>query len=234
MTPREHIIHFFETYCDNKLNKNHYRRKFYEDRQQGEIFDLIQNYFDEKSPLKTAPLAQKYYHIYHNLNIIPKEKFVNFVVGYRKPPTHKKKSPFRQIGYFEENVNKLCLLANKPIHSVEACVGVVGGLMKRKKYRLALECFDYIRSILFYCDGVINLQNMSVFEKICFFVACKGCLNEIKCECGNLVSFKKCKLQINKTCGSDHCVVRSAKKCNAFRPPENNLKKKNKKGGFLY
>ena len=73
---RESIIDFFK---DKKLNKNCYFIEFYRKRNSEHIFHYLNTYFNKKDVLFTASIAQKYYHIFHDLKDVPKnKKFINF------------------------------------------------------------------------------------------------------------------------------------------------------------
>lgn len=96
---RANILNFFEKECNCKLNKNHTKINFYINRDKKNIWDSIQIIF-HKTRLENAPLAQKIYHLTHNIspNCIPDTAFINMKVGYRKGKKHSiKREPTSDI-----------------------------------------------------------------------------------------------------------------------------------------
>jgi len=208
MTKREKIISFFSTYCNNKLNKNHYRKKFYTDRNSGEIYDMVFNYFDAHPILKFAPLSQKYYHIYHNTDEVSPEKFVNFVKGYRKPPDHKISMAAKRKSHLITAMKNLCLLPPQPLIPSRLCISVLGSLLRRVNYDIFLKCTDHMRSILYYTKNIIGSDH----DKILAYVITKGNIDNMICPyCGKLKRFNYQPFGLLRICHSQDCKKKLVK-----------------------
>ena len=191
LTKREKIIYFFCKNTKGKLNKNCNERKFYEKRGCGFIYDYIIHYFDDiNSDLKKLKLSQKCYHIYNNLNELPKDKkFINFSKGYigiRKKNIIDKK---KRITF--ENV---LFLNFKEIYTLEKVKELLKDYTHNCKNNLIYNFFD--KKLLYSI-----YQHTLNFKFVPFNFRVKLLKNEInenelKCKiCKNEISFNGLKIK---------------------------------------
>ncbi len=86
---RERILKFFET---KKLCTRAYTRAFY--KNDPEVYEWLIHYFDDEPSLKNVSLAQKLWHIKHQIDKALPNKFINYQVGYTG--VHKKERRFKK------------------------------------------------------------------------------------------------------------------------------------------
>ena len=191
---RLEIINFFETYCNNKLNKNVYNINFYKNRKKEYIYHYIQNFFNG-TVLENCSIAQKYYHIYWNHLDIPSTPFCNFQKGYRKG---KRTVSSRSTNWIKSFLNNFKFQENKnnDTYSVETAKSLLLNYFQKSSYRSLSKETNLINFILNFQKD-LNTDN---YSKIVLFL-----IEEKHCICG---SFKKIKkpLQITQTCGNKQCT----------------------------
>lgn len=190
------IIEFFQTYCNNRLNKNVYNINFYINRQKEHIYYYIQDYF-KGTVLENSSIAQKYYHIYWDHLDIPSTPFCNFQLGYRKG---KRTFNSRNTSWFKDFLNNF--KENKPsvCYSIETAKKCLLDHLRRSSYKslsLETELLNFILNE----QKVLDVDNYS--KVVLFLVEDKHCL------CG---AFKKIKkpLQVIQTCGNKQCLNKIA------------------------
>ena len=194
---RLEIINFFETYCNNKLNKNVYNINFYKNRKKEHIFYYLQNYFNG-TILENCSIAQKYYHIYWNHLDIPSTPFCNFQKGYRKGK-QKRTILCRSTSWIKEFLNNFKFEENEHenTYTEETAKSLLLDHFQRANYKSLSTKTDLLNFIL-------NIQknlNTDNYSKIVLFLT-----EENYCICG---AFKKIKkpLQITQTCGNKQCTT---------------------------
>jgi hypothetical protein len=190
---RLEIINFFETFCNNKLNKNVYNINFYKNRNSEYIYHFIQQYF-KGTLLENSSIAQKYYHIYWNHTDIPSTPFCNFKVGYRKG---KRTFSSKSTKWLKAALNNFCCTKHSNVFSAEIAKETLLEHLRKSSYKQLLKNTELLNFIL-------NQQKTIIadnYTKIVLFL-----VEDKFCVCGNLRKIKK-PLQIAQTCGRSQCVV---------------------------
>ena len=192
---RTQIIEFFSLV---KLNKNIYFPEFYKKRNSEHIFHYINNYFNNNKELCNVNLSQKYYHIYHNLEKIPKDvKFVNFVVGYRKG---KRTVQSKKISWLKFNINNEIIIPIQHYSLVET-YDVLLSYTNVMAYKSLLGNLKLKQSILYH-SNLIN-ETLSNFDKLVVIYNKIYKYSDILCRCSNILELFK--LKFLKTCGNKCC-----------------------------
>jgi len=188
---RLQIIDFFQTYCNNRLNKNVYNINFYRNRKKEHIYHYIQEYF-KGTVLENSSIAQKYYHIYWNHLDIPSTCFCNFQVGYRKG---KRTVNSRNTNWIKNFLNNFKEIEVTTHYSIETSKKCLLDHLQRSSYKsLSLET----QLISFILNNQKDLNTDNYGKVVLFLVEEKYCI------CG---AFKKIKkpLQVIQTCGNKQC-----------------------------
>lgn len=186
------IIDFFQTHCNNKLNKNVYNITFYRNRKKEHIYHYIQEYF-KGTVLENGSIAQKYYHIYWNHLDIPSTSFCNFQVGYRKGKRTINSKNTTWIKNFLNSFKETELSASYSTELARTCL--LSHFQKSSYKSLSQE--TKLLSFILNEQTQLNTDN---YSKVVFFL-----VEEKYCICG---AFKKIKkpLQVTQTCGNKQCV----------------------------
>jgi len=189
---RLRIIEFFQTYCNNKLNKNVYNINFYKKRKKEHIYYDIQEYF-KGTILENSSIAQKYYHIYWNHIDVPSTPFCNFQIGYRKGKRTVSSKNVNWIKNFLNNFKETKVSTYYSIKKAKSCL--LTHLQKSSYKSLSLEV--ELLSFILNNQKELNADNYS--KVVLFLVERKYCI------CG---AFKKIKkpLQVIQTCGNKQCL----------------------------
>lgn len=189
---RLEIINFFETYCNNKLNKNVYNINFYKNRKKEHIYQYIQSYFKD-TVLENSSIAQKYYHIYWNHLDIPSTPFCNFQKGYRKG---KRTVSSRSTNWIKTFLNNFKFQETENGYSTETAKFLLLNHFQKSSYKSLSKETNLLNFILT-IQKDLNTDNYS--KVVLFLIEKKYCI------CG---AFKKIKkpLQITQTCGNKQCT----------------------------
>lgn len=193
---RLQIIDFFQTYCNNKLNKNVYNINFYKNRKKEHIYHYIQEYF-KGTIIENCSIAQKYYHIFWNHLDVPSTSFCNFRVGYRKGKRTINSKTTIWIKDFLNNFTEVQVSDHFSVKTAKSCLL---NYLQRSSYK-SLSLDVELLSFILKTQKELNIDN---YSKVVLFL-----VDQIYCSCG---AFKKIKkpLQVIQTCGSKQCVKKLA------------------------
>jgi hypothetical protein len=190
---RLQIIDFFQTYCNNKLNKNTYNINFYKNRKKEHIYYYIQEYF-KGTVLENCSIAQKYYHIYWNHLDIPVTPFCNFQLGYRKG---KRTTNSKNTNWIKNFLNNFTEAECTTHFSEETAKSHLLDHLQRSSYKSLSKEIELLSFIL-KKQKELNADN---YSKVVLFL-----VDEIHCICGSLKKIKK-PLQVTQTCGNMQCII---------------------------
>jgi hypothetical protein len=196
------VLNFFKNECGGKLNKNHTRINFYLSRNKKKVWCSIKVLFNN-TKLEDAPLAQKIYHLTHNISPddIPCRPFVNLKIGYRKGKKHtiRREPSIESLSLPLIDIEETKKYLKKSIFNKSG--GIVNWINDISKFNIC-----YISSIYKYTE---DLPLDTPFKFRVLFLAGVMCIKDIKCPfCLN--SRKKCSYSssVLKTCGSKECAHR--------------------------
>ena len=222
MTIREQIIQFYTRYCNNKLNKNCTQLGYYTRRGGPEILVFVQNYFDDHPILKSAPLAQKYWHIYHNTVDVPNTRFVNFQRGYlkgnqSKPPVSINES----VNYFKQSLLDIPILntldlTQAQLNITSTPIPRFNNLKSAQKWCIKHQ--QLLSACLYHTQSLDWSQPYRIYSL-------KTNTATIHCICGKLKGFIRHGV-LKGTCGNQVCVneirrrVGQTRDLTYFRTPE--------------
>lgn len=195
---RNSIIKFFTNSCNNKLNKNMYLPSYYKNRNASHIYTYIELFY-KNTPLECASLAQKYYHLFWNIDpndIITSTKFYNFSRGYKK---NKRTVLSKSRKWLEENINSYKTQHIKTLPKKDNIVNQLKKYLKLVQYKQLYLNKELLDAVLFLQNKLVDCTN---FEKIIYFY---NNVNNYKCECGANRSIKS-PTYVNQTCGSKKCL----------------------------
>ena len=195
---RKDIINFFNGV---KLNKNVYYIGFYKKRNAEHIFYYLRDYFvDINEELCNASIAQKYYHIFHNIDEMPKngERFINFVEGYTKGVNEKINSG-RNLGRLIIRLNNMDI---RPFmhFDVDQSKEILELHIRKSSYTALTKNTELLESIMYHTGYMTNCGN---FNRIVYFYNNVD-KTEIFCGCGTLRKFFR--FEMLKTCGGNKCI----------------------------
>jgi hypothetical protein len=166
---RSEIETFFK---ENKLNKNSYHKKWFTGKSADHIYDYILCYYPKDHPLYNIPLGQKLYHIIHNIDSIPSNKFISFSRGYTKD---KVTFSGKSINHFIERLSKIT--PQTDILSEEETIRLLQHHIKQSSYTSLLKNTLLVNSIFYYTADIVDLK-----YKILYLCNNKN----IVCRCGRL------------------------------------------------
>lgn len=192
---RQEIINFFTETCNNKLNKNVYFKTYYIKRNKEHIYDYIQDFY-KNTELESASIAQKYYHIFWNIDPKnkPTTKFYNFAVGYRKG---KRTFSSRTYTYLKNAINEFIPINTNLINfSSTTARQLLSSYLTSTKYKQLLKQVELLSYILYHQKS-LNFDN---YTKLIHFYH-----NKTPCICGKSRKIIT-PLTVRKTCGDPLCI----------------------------
>lgn len=192
---RERILKFFET---KKLCTRAYTRAFY--KNDPEVYEWLIHYFDDEPSLKNVSLAQKLWHIKHQIDKALPNKFINYQVGYTG--VHKKERRFKTFNdclvELNTKISQCKITSTDVILAIDTCKTIICDAACSHKYQDIVDNETLIKSILYHTPHI-----ESSYYKLLYIIY----QNDIFCPiCGALKTFKSLMPgRIKSTCDADTC-----------------------------
>lgn len=228
---RERILNFFKT---KKLCKQAYTAAFY--KSDPEVYEWLLHYFDGVPSLEHTSLAQKLWHIDHQINEALPYKFVNYKYGYKGGPRKQRRFTCFKDCLNEFKQKSLNYTINKTnIISIKQCRDVIydAVCIHTMQYQKFIDDDIVFNSILYHTQHITD-----VYYKLLYIIY----ENDIYCPiCGSYKTFKNLfSIFLKSTCDSPKCRhihasnIAKQKDMSHLRTPEITKKRFASRAGYKH